>query len=693
MGPREGGARQRARVTKGRRLRFAPALAVVAAVAAVLAAVAPAAAALPPKQDAALDYGGGKRAAPVVLGGIRHSPLDALVRTTVKPHLPVVFAPPPSYDLRTRGRLSPIRDQDPYGTCWAFATYGSLESCLLPGEAWDFSENNLVWFSGFDSEPYNGGGNYWMSTAYLARWDGPVTEADDPYGSGTHPEPATLSKAKHVQEVLILPSKQGASCDAIKQALMTHGAVATTMYSLGMRDYMSGDAYYYPAAGGQSPDHAVAIVGWDDAYPAGSFRTRPPGDGAFIVRNSWGSGWGDGGYFYASYYDKHIGVSAWCFSGAEPPTNYDHIYQYDPLGCVTSWGYGTPTVWLANAFTATASGSIDAVSVYTFYTGTTYQVLAGTTPQTMTVRGSGTLTNAGYHTISLSTPLPVARGRSFAVGVKLTSGSGETYLIPIEMPDAGYSMDAEASPGQSFFSLDGSTWYDATDEIHSEANICLKAFGRIAGLEPPSTAISSGHDPRRWHNRDVVLKFTITGQSRLDALLYTFNPSKWQELDLAGHMVNDEGTRATPTATVQAKKDHSVDGDWTLYYKARDKAGRIEAQQSTSIKIDTRRPTVKAPKATNARRGATATLRYAVADTKPCAGKATVTIKVRAGNGKGKLVKTLKLGTRPAKGALQNAKLKVPKKWKRGTYRFYVYATDAAGNVQVRVAANRLVVR
>ena len=56
-------------------------------------------------------------------------------------------------------------------------------------------------------------------------------------------------------------------------------------------------------------------------------------------------------------------------------------------------------------------------------------------------------------------------------------------------------------------------------------------------------------------------------------------------------------------------------------------------------------------------------------------------------------MKTLKLGTRPAKGALQNAKLKVPKKWKRGTYRFYVYATDAAGNVQARVAANRLVVR
>ncbi|OPZ41264.1 MAG: hypothetical protein BWY94_02479 [Actinobacteria bacterium ADurb.BinA094] len=70
-----------------------------------------------------------------------------------------------------------------------------------------------------------------------------------------------------------------------------------------------------------------------------------------------------------------------------------------------------------------------------------------------------------------------------------------------------------------------------------------------------------------------------------------------------------------------------------------------------------------------------------------------MTIKVRAGNGKGNLVKTLKLGTRPAKGALQSAKLKVPTQWKPGTYRFYVYATDLAGNAQAKVAANKLVVR
>ena len=57
---------------------------------------------------------------------------------------------PATYDLRTLGRVTSVKDQNPYGTCWSFASLGSLESCLLPGETWDFSEDNMVLTSGFD---------------------------------------------------------------------------------------------------------------------------------------------------------------------------------------------------------------------------------------------------------------------------------------------------------------------------------------------------------------------------------------------------------------------------------------------------------------------------------------------------------------------------------------------------------------
>jgi C1A family cysteine protease len=57
---------------------------------------------------------------------------------------------PASYDLRTQGKLTAVRDQNPGNTCWAFATYGSMESNLLPGETNDFSENHMKNTHGFD---------------------------------------------------------------------------------------------------------------------------------------------------------------------------------------------------------------------------------------------------------------------------------------------------------------------------------------------------------------------------------------------------------------------------------------------------------------------------------------------------------------------------------------------------------------
>ena len=54
---------------------------------------------------------------------------------------------PSRFDLREQGKLSPIRDQDPYGTCWTFAAMAALESSLLPGEPRDFSEWHLAYWA------------------------------------------------------------------------------------------------------------------------------------------------------------------------------------------------------------------------------------------------------------------------------------------------------------------------------------------------------------------------------------------------------------------------------------------------------------------------------------------------------------------------------------------------------------------
>jgi C1A family cysteine protease len=388
---------------------------------------------------------------------------------------------PRSHDLRTRGKVSAVGDQNPYGTCWSFATTGSLESCLLPNERWDLSEDNMVLTSGFDNDgdPYNWGGNLQMSTAYLVRWGGPVDADVDAYGDSR--TPPRLTPRKHVQEVDWIPARGGPlDNDNVKRAVMRYGGVWVAM---SWQDSASGSVYYdainksYYYFGYAYANHAVLIVGWDDDYPASNFVMPPFGDGAFIVKNSWGTEFGDEGYFYVSYYDNVFGRSdlMGVFNNAEPTGNYSGIYQYDPLGDVNAMGYGSPTAWFANVFTAKETSSLGAVGFYTLTPGTSYTVYAGPSLASLQPAGSGTLAYMGYHTVKLAEPVPLKKDGQFVVAVKVTS-PGTDDPIAIEYPIARFSSAATAEPGQSNVSPNGTDWSDLTVLWDPNANVCLKAY-------------------------------------------------------------------------------------------------------------------------------------------------------------------------------------------------------------------------
>jgi C1A family cysteine protease len=395
-----------------------------------------------------------------------------------------ISALPKSYDLRTKtNKLPPLRDQGDCGSCWAFATYAGLESSLLPSQKKDFSEQHLIDKHGFKGGPCIGG-SINKSVAYLARWSGPINESDVPYKYASYLD-APVPK-KHVQNVIYIPPRSGPSDNKkIKEAVKKYGPVYVTMYYAPNNQCYDPANYAYYNTSIEEGGHAVAIVGWKNNFDKNKFKDIPPGNGAFIVRNSWGPNWGENGYFYVSYHDAYlgrVGLNA-AFKKPEATKNYKDIYEYDPSGCTTMLGYPPlEKAWFANIFKAKSNNGLRAVSFYAWGTTNKYKIYVYTNVDanaprsgTLARKKSGKLDEMGYYTVRFK-KVPLKENERFSVVVELET-KGWNYPISIEKPISGYTKNLKAKKGQSFVSEDGEIWDDLpTFKSYKKTSVCLKAF-------------------------------------------------------------------------------------------------------------------------------------------------------------------------------------------------------------------------
>ena len=385
---------------------------------------------------------------------------------------------PKHYDMRELERVTPVRDQGLYGTCWAFASLAALETTLTPQENLMFSPDHMSLCNSF-SLGQNEGGEYTMAIAYMASWQGPVYESDDPYGDGkTNPD---LKARKHLEEAQILAPKDYV---AIKEAIYKYGAVETSIYTQ-MKTANSWSGYYnreratYYYNQEATCNHDIIIVGWDDDFPKEYFTITPENDGAFICKNSWGTEFGEDGYFYVSYEDANIGTPNVVYTKLGDANNFDNIYQSDLLGWRGQLGYEKDQAYFANVYRAGEDEELAAVSFYATDVDTTYQVYV--VPEfededslnDRKLVAEGSFEQAGYYTVRLDEAIKLKDNQKFAVVVHIQT-PGAIHPVAIEYDADSRTREFDITDGEGYISLYGNKWMSA--EKNKDCNLCLKAF-------------------------------------------------------------------------------------------------------------------------------------------------------------------------------------------------------------------------
>ena len=423
---------------------------------------------------------------------------------------------PSSYSLVNLNQVSPVRNQMQTGTCWAFVSNEIIESTLLKKNnvQLSFSSRHLEYYTSrnfLDGINYNGlnrvintGGNYFMSMAYYKNNYGPILESEMPFENNMNPlylsSVQNKTPAVDVNTSFILANGDGNCTDSIKNAIkdhiMNHGAVGTAITMEKRPNIYYNEltnAYYYDGA--DATNHAVTIVGWDDNYAVTNFSSskRPSTPGAWIIKNSYGTTFGDNGYFYMSYNDINV---CRLMSGI-----YDVDFDFpDKLYTYNKYGYNT-SIRFVNQNTVTSS-----------YMATKFTKPATKEYLSEITVGAYKYTNVDLYVIPTNMQLSIDNATKVG-NVTIPYGGYATYKIdkPIELPDTTFyiiakythlassgptvSINIENSPwdvvksnyGESYVSIDGIDYTDLMVSLSGEqANAAITA-GTLTQLEKIST--------------------------------------------------------------------------------------------------------------------------------------------------------------------------------------------------------------
>ncbi len=212
---------------------------------------------------------------------------------------------PASFDWASQGKVTSVRNQGACGSCWAFGTVGVMEAAIKiqSGQDVDLSEQFLV---SCNNSNWSCNGGWWAHDYHTNRLSnsqsivGAVLESDMPY---TATDGTCRLISNHPYKLASWYSVSGyplPSVDAIKNAISSYGPVASAVcVGNGFSSYRGGVfSTNETSACNGGVNHAVVLTGWDDTTQT------------WVLRNSWGTSWGESGYMRIKWGTSNIGYAA-----------------------------------------------------------------------------------------------------------------------------------------------------------------------------------------------------------------------------------------------------------------------------------------------------------------------------------------------------------------------------------------------